>query len=109
MNAGIPKAEELMKAAGKKYELVIYKGATHGFMREGEIAYAALQKTKRRARTPGRAGKHCSSSCETGRDSALGCPEAAARRPTSLHLPIHQQARLRHRLFAALRDGGGID
>jgi carboxymethylenebutenolidase len=32
----IPKAEELMKAAGKKYEPVIYKGATHGFMREGE-------------------------------------------------------------------------
>jgi carboxymethylenebutenolidase len=36
VNAGIPKAEELMKAAGKKYEPVIYKGATHGFMREGE-------------------------------------------------------------------------
>jgi carboxymethylenebutenolidase len=33
----IPKAEELMKAAGKKYEPVIYKGATHGFMREGEM------------------------------------------------------------------------
>src|SRR5438874_2565226 len=32
----IPKAEELMKAAGKKYEPVIYKGAGHGFMREGE-------------------------------------------------------------------------
>ena len=26
----------LMKAAGKKYEPVIYKGSTHGFMREGE-------------------------------------------------------------------------
>ncbi len=36
VNATIPKAEELMKAAGKKYEPVIYKGATHGFMREGE-------------------------------------------------------------------------
>ncbi|MFL6518714.1 MAG: dienelactone hydrolase family protein [Chthoniobacterales bacterium] len=32
----IPKAEELMKAAGKKYEPVIYKGAGHGFMRDGE-------------------------------------------------------------------------
>jgi carboxymethylenebutenolidase len=32
----IPKAEELMKAAGKKYEPVIYKGAGHGFMRSGE-------------------------------------------------------------------------
>ena len=36
VNATIRKAEELMKAAGKKYEPVIYKGATHGFMREGE-------------------------------------------------------------------------
>lgn len=36
VNATIPKAEELMKAAGKKYEPVIYKGAGHGFMREGE-------------------------------------------------------------------------
>src|SRR5207237_5334525 len=36
VNATIPKAEELMKAAGKKYEPIIYKGATHGFMREGE-------------------------------------------------------------------------
>src|SRR6266436_1711795 len=36
VNAMIPKAEELMKAAGKKYEPVIYKGAGHGFMRSGE-------------------------------------------------------------------------
>ncbi len=36
VNATIPKAEELMKAAGKKYEPVIYKGAGHGFMRSGE-------------------------------------------------------------------------
>src|ERR1700726_3724019 len=36
VNATIPKAEELMKAAGKKYEAVIYKGAGHGFMRSGE-------------------------------------------------------------------------
>ena len=40
VNAGIPKAEELMKAAGKKYEPVIYKGAGHGFMREGEMPNA---------------------------------------------------------------------
>jgi carboxymethylenebutenolidase len=32
----IPVAERLMKAAGKKYEPVIYSGAGHGFMREGE-------------------------------------------------------------------------
>jgi carboxymethylenebutenolidase len=40
VNATIPKAEELMKAAGKKYEPVIYKGAGHGFMREGEAPHA---------------------------------------------------------------------
>jgi carboxymethylenebutenolidase len=38
VNATIPKGEELMKAAGKKYEPVIYKGAGHGFMRSGEKA-----------------------------------------------------------------------
>lgn len=32
----IPKSEESMKTAGKTYEPVIYKGAGHGFMREGE-------------------------------------------------------------------------
>lgn len=36
VNASIPKAEELMKAAGKKYEPVTYTGAGHGFMRDGE-------------------------------------------------------------------------
>lgn len=36
VNASIPKGEELMKAAGKKYEPVIYQGAGHGFMRDGE-------------------------------------------------------------------------
>jgi carboxymethylenebutenolidase len=40
VNATIPKAEELMKSAGKTYEPVIYKGATHGFMREGEMPNA---------------------------------------------------------------------
>ena len=40
VNATIAKAEELMKAAGKKYEPVIYKGAGHGFMREGEMPSA---------------------------------------------------------------------
>jgi carboxymethylenebutenolidase len=32
----IPKSQELMKAAGKTYEPVIYEGAGHGFMRAGE-------------------------------------------------------------------------
>ena len=36
VNATIPKSEELMKAAGKTYEPVIYPGAGHGFMRAGE-------------------------------------------------------------------------
>jgi carboxymethylenebutenolidase len=36
VNATIPKAEELMKAAGKKFEPIFYKGAGHGFMRDGE-------------------------------------------------------------------------
>ena len=36
VNATVPKAEELMKAAGKKYEVVTYKGAGHGFMRDGD-------------------------------------------------------------------------
>jgi carboxymethylenebutenolidase len=40
VNVTIPKAEELMKAAGKKYDYVIYKGAGHGFMREGEAPSA---------------------------------------------------------------------
>jgi carboxymethylenebutenolidase len=36
INATIPKAKEMMKSAGKKYEPVIYDGAGHGFMRAGE-------------------------------------------------------------------------
>ena len=49
--ATIPKAEELMKAAGKKYEPVIYKGATHGFMRQGEMpnAHEANKKARQDA------------------------------------------------------------
>lgn len=36
VNSTIAKTEELMKAAGKKYEPVIYDEAGHGFMRSGE-------------------------------------------------------------------------
>jgi carboxymethylenebutenolidase len=36
ISSTVPKTEELMKAAGKKYEPVIYKGAGHGFMRSGD-------------------------------------------------------------------------
>lgn len=38
INATIPKTEEMMKAAGKRFEPVIYPGAGHGFMRAGEQA-----------------------------------------------------------------------
>jgi carboxymethylenebutenolidase len=48
VDATIPKAEELMKAAGKKYEPVIYKGAGHGFMREGEMPDASPANKKAR-------------------------------------------------------------
>ena len=37
VNATIPKTEELMKAAGKRFEPVIYDGAGHAFMRLGEM------------------------------------------------------------------------
>src|SRR4030095_6686701 len=50
VNATIPKAEELMKAAGKKYEPVIYKGAGHGFMRSGEPSNPAVREGDRKAR-----------------------------------------------------------
>jgi carboxymethylenebutenolidase len=36
VDATIPKAQDLMRRAGKKYEPVVYAGAGHGFMREGE-------------------------------------------------------------------------
>lgn len=36
INAGIPKAKELLAAAKKAYDPVIYEGAGHGFMRAGE-------------------------------------------------------------------------
>lgn len=36
VNASIPVSKDLMKAAGKTYEPVVYDGAGHGFMRAGE-------------------------------------------------------------------------
>lgn len=36
VTATVPKTEEMMKAAGKKYEPVVYDGAGHGFMRAGD-------------------------------------------------------------------------
>jgi len=48
VNATIPKGEELMKAAGKKYEPFIYKGAGHGFMRDGESPTGTPENKKAR-------------------------------------------------------------
>jgi carboxymethylenebutenolidase len=50
VNATIPKAEELMKAAGKKYEPVVYKGAGHGFMRSGEPNNPTVREGDKKAR-----------------------------------------------------------
>ena len=50
VNATIPKAVELMKAAGKKYEPVIYKGAGHGFMRSGEPTNPSVRESDKKAR-----------------------------------------------------------
>jgi carboxymethylenebutenolidase len=36
IGATVPKTQELMKAAGKPYEVVTYEGAGHGFMRAGD-------------------------------------------------------------------------
>lgn len=48
VNATIPTSEELMKAAGKSYEPVIYDGAGHGFMRAGEEPNASAENKKAR-------------------------------------------------------------
>ena len=37
-----------MKAAGKKYEPVIYEGAGHGFMRAGQMSNASPENAKAR-------------------------------------------------------------
>jgi len=48
INTSIPNTEKLMKAAGKKYEPVIYEGAGHGFMRAGEAPNASEANKKGR-------------------------------------------------------------
>jgi carboxymethylenebutenolidase len=49
VNATIPKSEELMRAAGKSFEPVIYEGAGHAFMRLGEAADADAANRKAQA------------------------------------------------------------
>ncbi len=51
VNATVPKSADLMKAAGKTYEPVIYDGAGHGFMRAGEAPEAG--EANRKAREEG--------------------------------------------------------
>src|SRR5205814_9633821 len=48
IGATIPKTQELMKAAGKTYEVVTYDGAGHGFMRAGEAPDATPANKKAR-------------------------------------------------------------
>ena len=47
VNATVPKSEEMMKAAGKKYEPVIYEGAGHGFLRAGEDPANTVEANKK--------------------------------------------------------------
>ena len=49
IDAGIPAAQEAMKALGKFYDVVIYEGADHGFMRSGEQPDATEPNRKARA------------------------------------------------------------
>ena len=49
IDATIPATKEQMKAAGKRYDPVIYEGAGHGFMRAGEAPDAS--EANRKART----------------------------------------------------------
>jgi carboxymethylenebutenolidase len=46
VNATVPPAQDLMRKANKKYEPVIYGGAGHGFMREGEAPNASAENRK---------------------------------------------------------------
>lgn len=48
VSATVPKTTEMMKAADKKYEPVIYDGAGHGFMRAGESPDASAANKKAR-------------------------------------------------------------
>src|SRR5438093_8901261 len=48
VNVTVPTAQDLMRRANKKYEPVIYAGAGHGFMREGEQSDASEENRKAR-------------------------------------------------------------
>ncbi|HEY4009200.1 MAG TPA: dienelactone hydrolase family protein [Acidobacteriaceae bacterium] len=48
ITATVPSTQQAMKAAGKKYEPVVYDGAGHGFMRAGEAPDADAPNTSAR-------------------------------------------------------------
>jgi len=48
INATVPKTQELMRAANKRYDIVTYDGAGHGFMRAGEAPDASPDNKKAR-------------------------------------------------------------
>jgi len=48
IGATVPKTQELMKAAGKTYDVVTYDGAGHGFMRAGDAPTADAGNKKAR-------------------------------------------------------------
>ena len=48
INATVPKTQELMRAASKRYDIVTYDGAGHGFMRAGEAPDASADNKKAR-------------------------------------------------------------
>ena len=48
IGATVPKTQEMMKAAGKTYEVVTYEGAGHGFMRAGDAPDASAANKKAR-------------------------------------------------------------
>jgi carboxymethylenebutenolidase len=52
ITGAVPEVEKRMKQLGKKFEPVIYKGAGHGFMRQGEMV-ADKENADRKARDEG--------------------------------------------------------
>jgi carboxymethylenebutenolidase len=51
IGATVPATQAAMKAAGKRYEVVTYEGAGHGFMRAGEDPATPADAANRKARS----------------------------------------------------------
>ena len=58
LRATVPATTEAMKAAGKKYDPVIYDGAGHGFMRAVRLP-TPTTRTRRRTTTASNASSIC--------------------------------------------------